>query len=155
MTLQNQVFLSPALGLIGAKADLNAFDYFPQSLQAQEDISVGSFVWPGADPASQAAYQGSGPPLGLVEREVMSAAQSRAEASQIIAQGQNVTVALRGCYYVQSQNAAEPGQSVFARFSDGAIVCGPAKTEISGAVESGWQVISAGEAGETIIIKRS
>lgn len=156
MALQKQVFQSVAIGVPGSKADLNAADYYPNSLTAEGDVVAGTFVWLGTEPELDAKNSGTGEPLGLVERNIVYPKYDILEDGTLtIADGETLTVAVRGCFYVATTTAATVGQTVFASTTDGSVITGAAGSTVADAVETGWTVITAGAAGETIIIKRS
>lgn len=156
MSLQSQVYTSVATGIPGAKADMNGFDYYPQSLTAETDIAAGTFVWAGTNPEIEAAYGGVGAPIGFVERNIAYQSYDVSEnGSLFIAKGETLTIATRGCFHAVTTTNASAGQSVFALASGGKIATAGAGETVSGGVETPWQVITSGEAGETIIIKRS
>jgi hypothetical protein len=156
MPLQSQVNTYAAPGVPGMKADMNTFDYHPNSLTAEAPIGVGTFVWRGSDPAAQGKYGGSGAPLGLVERNTVYPLYDIAEdGSAIVAEGETLTVATRGAFWALTTTAAIVGQSVFAKTADGSIAAADAGASVAGAVETGWIVESAGDIGDVIIIKRS
>ncbi|MDL2315502.1 hypothetical protein LJC59_00265 [Desulfovibrio sp. OttesenSCG-928-A18] len=156
MSLQSQVYTSIAIGAPGAKADLNVFDYYPQSLAAEEDVAAGTFVWAGSDPERLAGYGGSGEPLGFVERNIVYPNYDvDGEGTMIIHEGETLTIATCGCFYAVADTDAAVGQAVFAFTANGSITVNDPGATVADAVETGWKVITAGEAGETIIIKRS
>lgn len=153
MTLQTQVQTDVAIGVPGARADLSPFDYHPQTMQAEGAVFAGSFVWLGTDAETQARASGSGTPLGFVERAlVYPSFEALSEGTLEIADGQSMNVAVRGAFYAITKTDATVGQSVFADTADGSVLTGASGTSVSGAVETGWKAVTAGSAGETIII---
>ncbi|MDR2075654.1 MAG: hypothetical protein LBP61_01790 [Desulfovibrio sp.] len=156
MSLQSQVYLTTNAGVPGMKADANEFDYYPQSLAAEGDVPVGAFVWPGTAPGSQGKKAGTGVPLGLVERNIVYPNYDPLEdGSAVVPDGETLTVATAGAFYAVTGTAATVGQKVFAVLADGSLKTAAAGATVTGAVETEWKVITAGAAGETIIIKRS
>jgi hypothetical protein len=156
MSKQSQVYTQTAIGIPGSKAAANAFDYYPQSLTAETDVTAGTFVWPGTDPASQAKPAGTGRPLGLVERNIVYPNYDvLSEGSLVIEAGETLTIATQGAFYAVSATAATVGQKVFAVLADGTIKTGAAGATISGAVETAWKVVTPGAIGEVIVIAAS
>jgi hypothetical protein len=152
--LQSQVYTSAAGGVPGAKADMNAFDYFPLSLAAEADISVGTFVWPGSDPEKQAKYGGTGSPLGFVERSLVHPLYDVVgEGDLVIPEGETLSIATSGCFWARTSSAAAVGQAVFASTTDGTVSAAASGSTVNGSVETGWIVISGGAAGDVIMIK--
>ena len=155
MTLQSQVFTSVAVGVPGAKADMNVFDYYPQSLTAEVGIKAGTFVWLGTDPERQGNYGGTGAPIGFVERNLVYPNYDPLEdGSNIVAEGETLTVATMGAFMATTTTVASVGQAVFAATVDGSVSAADAGSTVAGSVETEWTVTKAGAAGETITIKR-
>lgn len=148
MSLQSQVFTTTAPGVPGSKADMNVFDYHPNTLTAEVDLTVGTFVARGTDPATQANYGAD--PIGLVERNMVYPNYIvTEEGSEIVSVGETVTVATRGAFWVKTADGVTPGMAVQASAVDGT-VSGAAGTAVPG-----WIFETAGAAGETVLIKRS
>lgn len=155
MTLQTQVNISVAVGVPGSKADANTFDYYPQSLTAEADITAGTFVWPGSD-ETLGNYGGTDAPLGFVERSIAYPNYNVMEdGSLVIGEGETLTVATLGAFHAVTTTSATVGQAVFALTADGSIATDATGATVSGGVETAWKVVTSGDAGETIIIKRS
>jgi hypothetical protein len=153
---QSQVYTSVARGVPGAKADMNTFDYYPLSLTAETDITAGTFVWLGTDPETQADYGGEGAPIGFVERAIVYPNYDVLGAGDLeIQEGETLTVATSGCFWARTTGTAAAGQAVFAKTSDGTVSAAASGSTVSGSVETGWSVISGGEAGDAIMIKGS
>ena len=160
MPLQNQVYTTVAQGIPGMKADMNIFDYYPNTLTAAADITVGTFVWLGTPittpdgviPAFTGVYNGTGAPVGFVERNlVYPNFDITSEGSEIIAEGETLTVATRGAFWAKTSTAATVGQAVIAAAADGTISTGA----VGDAGDTGWVVCTPADAGDIIIIKRS
>lgn len=150
MALQSQVYTSVAAGVPGSKADANTFDYYPQSLTAEVKIAAGTFVWTGTDPELDANYGGTTAPIGLVERNIVYPNYNVLEdGTLIIGEGETLTIATRGAFWVTTTTAAAVGDAVYASSANGSVSAG------AGDVDTGWTVATAGAAGEIIIIKRS
>jgi hypothetical protein len=148
MSLQSQVFTSTAPGVPGSKADMNIFDYHPNTLTAEGDITVGTFVARGTDPATQGKYGAD--PIGLVERNIVYPNYELLEdGSEIIVEGETLTIATSGAFWVVTQDAVTAGMAVQASATDGTV------SGALGTAVPGWFFETAGAAGETVIIKRS
>lgn len=155
MTLQSQVYPTVAVGVPGSKADANTFDYYPQSLTAEADITAGTFVWLGSN-EKFGNYGGTDAPLGFVERNIVYPNYNIMEdGSMVIGEGETLTVATLGAFHAVTTTVATVGQSVFALTVDGTIATDAAGATVAGAAETAWKVVTPGDAGETIIIKRS
>lgn len=153
-----QVTTRPAIGIPGAKADMNDFDYYPQSLVAESDIDIGSFVWLGTNKEVQASYAQKGEtfsPIGFVERNIVYPQLAfDQEATSTVPKGSSLTIATRGSFYAVSTTDAVAGQDVFAFLSNGYIATAEEGSQVTDAVSTGWKVITGGKANEIIIIKR-
>jgi hypothetical protein len=156
MTGQNQVFTGPARGVPGQKAGLNdGFHYYPNTLLAAADLPVGGFVWLGSDPETLAANTGTGKPVGFVERNIVYPDYDlMSEGTLVVPEGSALAVATHGDFWAVSAAAATVGQKVFAKLADGSITTGAAGATVTGAIETDWGVVTAGLAGEPIIISR-
>ena len=153
---RSQVYTRTAAGIPGSKAAVNVFDYYPRSLTAETDVTAGTFVWPGTDPAAQAKPSGAGRPLGLAERNIVYPIYDvMSEGSLIIEAGETLTVATQGAFHAVSATVATVGQKVFAVLADGTIKTGAAGATVAGAVETAWKVVTPGAAGEVIVIAAS
>lgn len=160
MPLQNKVNTYYAEGVPGMPGDMNVHDYNPTTFFAEVPIAVGTFVWRGTDPASQATYSATGAPVGLVVRDMIYAGCFMdADGSLIVPVGSELGVAVQGARWVEAKTVATIGQSVFASTTDGSVSTGAAGGSVSGSTEvPGWIVEYApanAAIGDYIIIKRS
>ncbi|MCM1513223.1 MAG: hypothetical protein NC112_08990 [Oxalobacter formigenes] len=76
------------------------------------------------------------------------------DGTLIVADGDALSVAVRGDYYAVSSTESTIGQAVFASTADGSVSTGEAGKAVSGAVETGWVVKNGGAAGDIIVIGR-
>ena len=151
-TFQKQINARPAKGVPGDKAGLNPHVYTIGNPVAEGQVSVGGFVWDGAE-SGQAKSTGTGAPLGFVERVLAYYDLNQPDASGLtVPAGSPLLVARRGDYYAVASTAATRGQKVFAILAGGGLKTGTAGASISGAVETGWSVLEGGAAGEIITI---
>ncbi|OUO94798.1 hypothetical protein [Cloacibacillus sp. An23] len=156
MALQKSVNLYQAAAVQGDRASQNPFVYTPQNYTAGADITVGSFVWESAEATDpkQVLNTGTGAPLGFVERILaVYNYDLTSEGTLIIPKGQNVTaVALRGDFYIPANTTVTVGMAVFANTTTGAATFAEAGSSQSGAVETSWRAMTAGNEGDMIII---
>jgi hypothetical protein len=156
MALQTQVGLSAAQGVPGEKASLNPAVYYPNTLLAEGAVTVGSFVFAGTDPQTQAKNSGASgaSALGFVERNIVyyDFANVLEDGTLVVPDSSALTIATRGDFWAVSASDATVGQKVFAVLADGSLKTGAAQATVAGAVETGFVVMTAGEAGEVIII---
>lgn len=153
---QKQVFTSTAKGVPGQKASLNdGFVYYPNTLLAEGPVQVGGFVWLGSDPETLAVNVGPAgvKPLGFVERNIVYPDYDPLSPGTLtVPEGNALAVAIRGDFWAVAALDAAGGQKVFAVSADGSLTIGDAGATIAGAVETDWAVVTAGPAGEPIII---
>jgi hypothetical protein len=158
MIPQKQVYGGTAAGLPGMKAGQNSYNYWPNTLLAEGNVAIGSFVWHGTDPTAQAINVGAADvePIGLVERNIVYVATDvTAQGSDIAPDGSILNVATQGAFWVVSTTAATVGQKVFAVSADGTIATDDAGATVDDAVETPWVVATPGAIGEPIIINRA
>lgn len=152
MGFQSQVFTSVAPGVAGDPATPDQMIYQAVNFTAEEDCTVGNFVFAGTDPEWQ-AKPGGDAPLGLVQRNISYPNYMiTSEGTLTVPAGSTLTIAVRGDFWVKTATAATVGQAVFADTTTGAISTGDAGGTVSGAVETTWRVKTAGDAGGMIII---
>ena len=87
-------------------------------------------------------------PIGFVERTFTASIDLGTDTPDIYPEGSELTIAVRGDYYIVAPAAATVGQAVLCNPTTGAITFGDA-----GATnDTGWTVQTAGAKGDTIII---
>lgn len=152
--VQRTVNLYPAIGFAGQQVAFNQAVYTPENFISDGTVVAGGFAF-----ASTAAYTGTAAPqnvasatgerlLGFVER-VISAEIELAEPGKYLA-GEELTIAIKGDYYMVAPSAATIGQKVLVNGSTGAVSLG--NSAASGTVDTGWTVAKAGDEGDMIII---
>ena len=152
MGFQKQVGLYVADGVAGDPATPDQAVYQALNFVAEEDVEVGHFVFAGTDPSCQAKAGGS-VLLGLVQRNISFFNMNPLSGASMVAPaGSNLTVALRGDYWVKTLTNATVGQAVFASTVDGSIKTGAAGSSIDDYVETTWRVKTAGSANDMIVI---
>jgi hypothetical protein len=153
---QKQVFTSIAKGVPGQKASLNeGFHYYPNTLMAEVALAVGGFAWLGSDPETLATNKGPADtkPVGFVERNIVYPDYDPLSPGTLtVPPGSALAVAVSGDFWAVAAQDATVGQKVFAVSADGSLTVGAAGATVSGAVETDWSVVTAGLAGEPIII---
>jgi len=87
-------------------------------------------------------------PIGFVERTFTASIELGTDTPDIYPKGSELTIAVRGDYYIVAPAAATIGQAVLCDPTTGAITFGDA----GAANDTGWTVQTAGAKGDTIII---
>lgn len=152
MPLQQTVGLDIAVAVPGQKATPDQAIYTPINYRAGENgVTAGTFCWAAAEPnTAQGAPQGTEAPLGFVERVVSTYIFDVAEgATMTIPEGQGLTIAVKGDYYVTASEAATVGGQVYVDKTNGAIL---AAAGGNGIAAPGWVFKTSGSAGELVII---
>lgn len=154
--MQKTVNLYPAVGVPGQEVAAYTAVYTPQNYVSDGTAAAGSFVFvkTNSDEGGGVVYPlasatGTGTVLGLVERTFTGALSYDETGTLVYPQGANLTIAIRGDYYVAASGAATVGQAVLCNPSDGTITYGtPGTTN-----DTGWVVVTpASDAGDIIII---
>lgn len=154
--MQKTVSLYPAVGVPGQEVNVHTAIYTPFNYISDGTAAAGSFVFVKANADENggvvypiASATGTGTVLGLVENTFTGALAYDEEGTLVYPQGANLTIAVRGDYYVAASGAATVGQAVLCNPSDGAITYGTA-----GATnDTGWVVMTpATDAGDIIVI---
>lgn len=154
--LQKSVNIYQAAAVAGDRASQNPFVYTPQNYLAGEGgVTVGTFVWEAAEATDpmQVVNSGTGAPLGFVERILSNYNYDlTSEGTMLIAEGGNVTVALRGDFYVAANTAVTVGMAAFANLTTGAVTFAAAGSSQEGSIETPYKAMTAGAEGDMIII---
>ena len=148
--MQKTVNLYPAVGVPGQEVNVHTAIYTPFNY-----ISDGSFVFVKANTDNTgvvyplASATGTGTVIGLVENTFTGTLAYNQDGTLIYPQGANLTIAVRGDYYVAASGEATVGQAVLCNHASGAITYGTPGT----ANDTGWVVMTpATNAGDIIII---
>ena len=152
---QQSVGFYNANAVAGDRASQNVSIYTPFNYLAKNDVTIGGFVWADTtDPTKKAAASGSGKPLGFAERQIAHYNYDlTSEGTMIVRDRGPLTIAVRGDFYVKGENAAVIGNKVFASNTDGSkIKFGAAGSSVEGYTETTFVALTAGDAGELIII---
>ena len=154
--MQKTVSLYPAVGVPGQEVNVHTAIYTPFNYISDGTAAAGSFVFVKANTDENggvvypiASATGAGTVLGLVENTFTGALAYDEEGTLVYPQGANLTIAVRGDYYVAASGAATVGQAVLCNPSNGAITYGTAGTTN----DTGWVVMTpATDAGDIIVI---
>lgn len=153
--MQKTVNLYPAVGVPGQEVNVHTAIYTPFNYISDGTAAAGSFVFVKANTDDTgvvyplASATGTGTVIGLVENTFTGTLAYNQDGTLIYPQGANLTIAVRGDYYVAASGAATVGQAVLCNPASGAITYGTPRT----ANDTGWVVMTpATNAGDIIII---
>lgn len=155
--LQKSVGLYPAIGIPGQQVAFNQAVYTPQNYLSDGTVQCGGFAFAVAASTAGtavkfpiASLKGSAgaKPIGFVERTFTASIELGTDTPDIYPKGAELTIAVRGDYYIVAPAAATLGQAVLCDPTTGAITFGAA----GAANDTGWTVQTAGAKGDTIII---
>lgn len=153
--MQKTVNLYPAVGVPGQEVNVHTAIYTPFNYISDGTAAAGSFVFVKTNTDDTgvvyplASATGTGTVIGLVENTFTGTLAYNQDGTLIYPQGANLTIAVRGDYYVAASGAATVGQVVLCNPASGAITYGTPGT----ANDTGWVVMTpATNAGDIIII---
>lgn len=158
---QTSVNIYPAIGVPGAFASINPVVSTALGKIAGTDLTIGGFCWDDTSNVGQVKNTGTGKPLGFVARDVIYSINTlvsfpddddTGNASNIVPKGYNVNVMVEGDFYVVAPETVTVGMKVFANTTDGTIKAGTAGGTVSGAVETDWAFVQAGDEGDIVVI---
>lgn len=158
---QSAVNIYPANGVPGAFASNNPVVSTALGRIANTTLTIGGFCWDDASNPGQVKNTGSGKPLGFVARDVIYAidtltsfpsSEETGNATNIVPIGGSVNVQVEGDFYVVAPATVTVGQKVFANTANGTVNVGAAGGTVSGAVETDWAYVTAGNKGDIVII---
>ena len=150
MAFQKSVGFYNQSATAGDRASQNPTVYVPSNFLAGGTVNVGGFVWrDSTNPATEVVAAGSGAPLGFIEREINhDNINVNVEGTLAIAEGGNVTVAMRGDFYVVADKTVAIGDALLADTTNGSAVF----TSSANTVDSGYVAMTAGAAGDLIVV---
>ncbi|MEX3614575.1 MAG: hypothetical protein VB141_12680 [Burkholderia gladioli] len=135
----------------GTRASMNPISVI--SRNAQGNVNVAAFVWPGTDTDNQVQNTGTGNPLGLaIVNQNGIIPNYLQEFNMQVPNGFPVEIAEQGEFFAKSANVATLGQRVFATLADGTLQFGAKGATITGAVETKYVVTRGGAAGAVLKI---
>lgn len=158
---QKSVNMYPAIGVPGAFASVNPVVSTALGKIAGVDVPIGGFCWDDTSNPGQVKNTGTGKPLGFVARDVIYPINTlvtyptdgeAGNAANIVPAGFNVNVQVEGDFYVKISETVTAGQKVFASTTDGSVKAGTAGGTVSGAVETDWAFVQAGDEGDIVVI---
>ena len=152
MALQTQVNIDLPLAVAGQKATPDQSVYTPINYVADKNgVKVGTFCWAGTEAGvATATTTGTAAPLGFVERVISTYIYDVLDgATETVREGQGLTIAVRGDYYVQTSEAATVGGQVYVDKTNGKIL---AAAGSNGIAAPGWVFKTAGAANDMVII---
>lgn len=158
---QTKVNLYPAIGVPGAFASINPVVSTALGKIAGTDLTIGGFCWDDTTNVGQVKNTGTGKPLGFVARDVIYPIntlvsypedEEAGNTSNFVPKGYNVNVMVEGDFYVTAPETVTVGMKVFAGTTDGTIKAGAAGATVSGAVETDWAFMQAGDKGDIVVI---
>lgn len=149
--LQKSVGLYPAIGIPGQQVAFNQAVYTPQNYLSDGTVQCGGFAFARTAvkfPIASLKGSAGAKPIGFVERTFTASIELGTDTPDIYPKGAELTIAVRGDYYIVAPAAATIGQAVLCDPTTGAITFGAA----GAANDTGWTVQTAGAKGDTIII---
>lgn len=152
MPFQKTVNTYPGIGIPGAYAAINPIVSTAKGYIASVACNIGGFVWADAAKAGCVKPTGTGRPLGFAVREITNPLGINKEASNVVPAGYPVSVEVKGDFFAVTTTPAIVGQKIYAVQADGTIKTQPAGRTVTGAVETDFEVIQAGDANDVIII---
>jgi hypothetical protein len=151
MALQKQVYTSVAPGVPGSPATPDQAIYTAVNHTAEMTCTLGNFVFEGS--GLGLAAPGGTVVLGLAQRVINYVNwDMRSPGTLDVPDGSTLTVAVKGDFWAVSDTAAAVGDAVFANTGNGMISTAAPGSTVTNAVDTGWRVKTAGDAGQPIII---
>lgn len=157
--MQKTVNLYPSVGLPGQEVAAHTAVYTPLNYLSDGTAAAGKFVFEGTSDKKGVAFPVAFPVasakgttlVGLVERTFTAAVPCGVDGSEAYPNGAELTIAVRGDFYVEAAGKATVGQAVLCDPADGAVSYGTVGSE----KDTGWVVVTAAKAqGDIIIISR-
>lgn len=153
--MQKTVNLYPSVGLPGQEVAAHTAVYTPLNYLSDGTAAAGKFVFEGAPDKKVVAFpvaSAKGTTLvGLVERTFTAAVPCGVDGSEAYPSGAELTIAVRGDFYVEAAGEAAVGQAVLCDPADGVVSYGT----VGSGNDTGWVVVTAAKKqGDIIIISR-
>lgn len=158
---QSAVNIYPAQGVPGAFASTNPVVSTALGRIANTTLTIGGFCWDDTSNPGQVKNTGSGKPLGFVARDIIYPINTlvafpedgtAGNTTNMVPIGGSVNVQVEGDFYVLVSESVTAGQKVFASTTDGTVKAGTAGSTVSGAVETDWAFMQAGDEGDIVVI---
>lgn len=149
--MQKTVNLYPSVGLPGQEVAAHTAVYTPLNYLSDGTAAAGKFVFEGTSDKKGVASAKGTTLVGLVERTFTAAVPCGVDGSEAYPNGAELTIAVRGDFYVEAAGEATVGQAVLCDPADGVVSYGTVGSEN----DTGWVVVTAAKAqGDIIIISR-
>lgn len=149
--MQKTVNLYPSVGLPGQEVAAHTAVYTPLNYLSDGTAAAGKFVFDKKGVAFPVASAKGTTLVGLVERTFTAAVPCGVDGSEAYPNGAELTIAVRGDFYVEAAGEATVGQAVLCNPADGAVSYGT----VGSKNDTGWVVVTAAKAqGDIIIISR-
>lgn len=149
--MQKTVNLYPSVGLPGQEVAAHTAVYTPLNYLSDGTAAAGKFVFEGTSDTFPVASAKGTTLVGLVERTFTAAVPCGVDGSEAYPNGAELTIAVRGDFYVEAAGEATVGQAVLCNPADGVVSYGTVGSEN----DTGWVVVTAAKAqGDIIIISR-
>lgn len=149
--MQKTVNLYPSVGLPGQEVAAHTAVYTPLNYLSDGTAAAGKFVFEGTSDKKGVAFAKGTTLVGLVERTFTAAVPCGVDGSEAYPNGAELTIAVRGDFYVEAAGEATVGQAVLCNPADGVVSYGTVGSEN----DTGWVVVTAAKAqGDIIIISR-
>ena len=153
MALQNKVGLYSAPAVAGTRASTNQSIYTATGYLAEGEVKTGSFVFHHSEGKASATKEGATSVLGLVERVIAYYNPDvRSDATSDIADGEALTIAVKGDYHIVAPAQATYKQAVFINPKTGDVSLAAAGGTVADSIDTGWRVEHDGNEGDIIII---
>lgn len=154
MALQSQVQLYTCEGVAGDPATPDQMVYTPINyLAGSGGVDVGKFAFAHASSGGIAVAAGAGQPLGIVQRNISYPNYVlTSEGTLHVGQGEALTVAVKGDFWMQAPSSATVGQKLYVDNTSGTISLNSAGATVSGSTETSWAVKTPAASGGMMIV---
>lgn len=144
----------PALGVPGQQVAYSGYAYTPLNFLSDGTVKAGGFAY-----RSTATYNGTAEKeniasatgtelLGLVERTFTASLDG--EDPDVYAEGEEITIAIRGDFVIEAPAVATIGQAVICDPATGKVTFGT----VGASNDTGWVVAQGANEGEPCVISR-
>lgn len=149
-SFQKAVGFHNAPATVGDRASQNPTVYVPTNFLAGGTVNCGGFVWRDTtSPGTEVVAAGSGAPLGFIERTINhDNFDIEVGGTLAISEGSNVTVAMRGDFYVAADATVTIGAPVYTEPATGVVTF----TSTTTTVNTGYVAMTAGNSGDLVIM---
>lgn len=149
--MQKTVNLYPSVGLPGQEVAAHTAVYTPLNYLSDGTAAAGKFVFEGTSDKKGVASAKGTTLVGLVERTFTAAVPCGVDGSEAYPNGAELTIAVRGDFYVEAAGEATVGQAVLCNPADGVV----SYSTVGSENDTGWVVVTAAkDQGDIIIISR-